>query len=169
MNPWARRALQVSIYELIAIAAVTAGGLLLTQEDFGSSMGYAVCTSFVAVVWNYTYNTLFEYWETRQTKKGRSILRRVGHAIGFELGLVVTLVPLMAWWFSLTLPVAFVAEIGLMIFFMLYTFSFNWAFDRIVGLPLSAMPVPPENPPNHAHASTDKKPAHLHASASAGE
>lgn len=140
LKPWLRRALQVGIYELIAIAAVTAGALTLTNENLTSSAAYAALTSAVAVLWNYAYNTLFEFWETRQKRKGRSLLRRSVHAIGFELGLIVTLVPLMAWWFHLHLTTAFVAEIGLMIFFMAYTLIFNWAFDRLVGLPRSAMP-----------------------------
>lgn len=141
LNPWLRRALQVSIYEAFAIAAITIGALILTDETVFSSAAYAASTSVVAITWNYIYNTLFEYWETRQTIKGRSVRRRIAHAIGFELGLVATLVPLMAWWFHISLTAAFIAEIGLMIFFMVYTFIFNWGFDRVVGLPRSAQPV----------------------------
>ena len=132
--------MQVGLYEAIAIAVVTAGGYILTTESMASSAAYAAATSVVAIVWNYVYNTLFEFWESRQVKKGRSVLRRIVHALGFEMGFIVTLVPLMAWWFNLTLVTAFVAEIGIMVFFMLYTFAFNWAFDRVVGLPQSASP-----------------------------
>jgi len=141
MNPWLRRALQVTVFEAIAIAVITIAALFLTEENFLSSMTYAALTSAVAVVWNYIYNTGFEYWETTQTVKGRSFLRRIVHAVGFEFGLIVTLVPLMAWWFNITLLTAFIAEIGLMIFFLVYSISFNWGFDKIVGLPQSAAPV----------------------------
>ena len=47
--------------------------------------------------WNYFYNILFESWEARQPRKGRSVLRRIVHAVGFEAGLVAMLVPLFAW------------------------------------------------------------------------
>lgn len=140
LNPWVRRILQVSLFEAIAITLVTLLALLFTNEDFFSSISYAIVTSAIAVVWNYAYNTGFEYWETKQTVKGRSLLRRLAHAIGFELGFVVIFVPLMAWWFNFTLLYAFIAEIGLMVFFLLYSLSFNWAFDKIVGLPQSAAP-----------------------------
>ena len=48
------------------------------------------------------------------------------------------LIPLMAWWFNISLWEAAVMEAGLLVFFMVYTFAFNWAFDRIFGLPASA-------------------------------
>ena len=67
------------------------------------------------------------------------IARRVAHAIGFEGGLVFTLVPLFAWWFGVSLWHAFVMDLGLIVFFLGYTFVFNWVFDHLFGLPASAM------------------------------
>lgn len=151
LNPWVRRALQVFLYELIAILVVTIAAVLLTEENSLSSLSYATITSMIAVAWNYIYNTGFEYWETRQTTKGRSLLRRIVHAIGFELGFVVTLVPIMAWWFHLSLVTAFIAEIGIMIFFLLYSLAFNWAFDKIFGLPKSAAPISQHCMQNNEH------------------
>ena len=63
----------------------------------------------------------------------------MAHAIGFEGGLVFTLVPLFAWWFDITLWHAFVMDLGLIVFFLCYTFVFNWVFDHLFGLPASAM------------------------------
>ncbi|MEF9947525.1 MAG: PACE efflux transporter [Comamonas sp.] len=98
----------------------------------------AVAASVIAICWNLSFNHLFEKWEASQTVKGRSVLRRVVHAIGFEGGLALVLIPLMAWWFNITLWEAAVMEAGLLVFFMVYTFVFNWAFDRLFGLPASA-------------------------------
>ena len=41
-------------------------------------------TSVIAVVWNLLFNTLFEAWESRQARRGRSLARRIAHAVGFE-------------------------------------------------------------------------------------
>jgi uncharacterized membrane protein len=101
----------------------------------------AIAASAIAVVWNLVYNTLFERWEASQAKRGRSLLRRVVHAIGFEGGLVVTLVPLFAWWLDISLWQAFVLDLGLIVFFLVYTFVFNLLFDRVFGLPTSAQPA----------------------------
>ena len=70
--------------------------------------------------------------------RGRSLQRRVAHAIGFEGGLALLLVPLFAWWFGVGLWQALVMDLGLMLFFLIYTFVFNWGFDHVFGLPASA-------------------------------
>ena len=92
----------------------------------------------MAVVWNFIYNSLFEAWEARQATRGRSVARRAAHAIGFEGGLVAVLVPLFAWWLNISLWEALVLDLGLVVFFMIYTFLFSLAFDRVFGLPASA-------------------------------
>jgi len=48
-------------------------------------------------------------------------------------------VPLMAWWFDATLWQALVMDLGLLVFFLVYAFVFNWVFDRVFGLPSSAV------------------------------
>ena len=134
-----RRVVYVSIYELIAIAVVTVGLSRYTGQDMGHSGVMAVVSSAVAVVWNILFNTLFERWEARQAVRGRSLRRRVAHAIGFEGGLVFTLVPLFAWWFDISLWEALLMDLGLIVFFLCYTFVFSWVFDKLFGLPASAL------------------------------
>jgi uncharacterized membrane protein len=34
---------------------------------------------------------------------------------------------------------AFMLDIGLVVFFVLYSFAFNWVFDLVFGLPKSAL------------------------------
>jgi uncharacterized membrane protein len=63
----------------------------------------------------------------------------MAHSTGFEGGLVVVLVPLMAWWLDTSLWVAFVADLGVLLFFFVYSFAFTWVFDRVFGLPASAL------------------------------
>lgn len=137
-----RRVIYVTLYELIAIVAATAGLALLTGQGAGHSGVVAAAASVIAIVWNIVFNWAFERWESRQPVRGRSVARRVAHAIGFEGGLVFTLVPLFAWWFGISLWHAFVMDLGLIVFFLCYTFVFNWAFDHLFGLPASAAGVP---------------------------
>ena len=68
----------------------------------------------------------------------RSLRRRIAHAIGFEGGLIAFLVPVFAWWLGVSLWDALVMDLGLVVFFLVYTFVFNWAFDAVFGLPASA-------------------------------
>jgi len=134
-----RKLVYVSFYELIAIFITSIALSLLSRHGLAHASVAAVTSSAIAVAWNLVYNTLFEHWEARQTKRGRSLLRRVAHAIGFEGGLVAMLVPLFAWWLQISLWDAFVLDLGLIVFFLLYTFVFNLMFDRIFGLPASAL------------------------------
>lgn len=134
-----RKIVYVALYEGIAIACTTLGLAGLAHHDAGASGLAAVLASVTAVIWNLVYNTLFEAWEARQTKGGRSLLRRIVHAIGFEGGLVVAIVPMFAWALGTTLLDAFLLDIGLVVFFTLYSFAFNWAFDAVFGLPTAAL------------------------------
>ena len=135
-----RRFVFVSLYELIAIT-VSSLLFMATGQEAGSSGVMAIAASTIAIVWNLTFNWLFERWEAKQSQKGRSVLRRIVHAVGFEGGIAAMLIPLMAWWFEVSLWEAAVLEAGLLVFFMVYTFVFNWCFDRVFGLPASAQPV----------------------------
>jgi uncharacterized membrane protein len=133
-----RRVVYVTLFELIAIAMTTLGLALLSGQPLEHAGVAAVASSLVAVVWNFIFNGLFEAWERRQSVKGRSMSRRVAHAVGFEGGLVIILVPLFAWWLGVTLWQALVYDAGLIVFFLVYTFLFNLAFDHVFGLPASA-------------------------------
>lgn len=134
-----RRVLYVTLYEGIAIVVATAGLAAMSGSGAMHSTVAAVMASALAIAWNFMFNHFFEAWESRQAVKGRSIRRRVVHAIGFEGGLAAMLVPVFAWWLGVSLWEAFVMDIGLLLFFLAYTFAFNWAFDHFFGLPASAM------------------------------
>lgn len=134
-----RRIVYVALYEAIAIA-FTSTVLVLLGVAGGAEAGLlSVAASAIAVAWNLVFNAWFERWEVRQTVKGRSVARRIAHAIGFEGGLIVFLVPLIAWWLDVSLWQALVLDIGLMVFFLVYTFAFTWCFDHLFGLPDSAV------------------------------
>lgn len=137
-----RKLVYVTLFELIAVCLSSTALSFISERPFVYAGVAAVASSLIALVWNLVYNTAFEYWEARQARKGRSLGRRVAHAVGFEFGLVVMLVPLFAYLLGLSLWEAFVYDLGLMLFFMVYTFLFNLAFDHVFGLPVSAMPAP---------------------------
>ena len=133
-----RKIVYVISFEVIAIALASTLLRLLSDSPVATAGITAVASSAIAVAWNYVYNSLFEAWEARQSRKGRSLLRRAVHAIGFEAGLVTVLVPLFAWVLGVSLLVALLMNAVMIVFFLVYGFLFNLAFDRVFGLPLSA-------------------------------
>ena len=86
MAPRTRRIVQAVLYELVAISLVTLAIAIFFDEGKGSALGLSVLMSSIALAWNYTFNAMFEWWEQRQSVKGRSSLRRLVHGIGFEGG-----------------------------------------------------------------------------------
>lgn len=138
MNPTRRRILQAALYEGIAIAVVTPTLAIAFSHPPGSAFVLSAVMSSIALAWNYLFNTVFERWESRQLVKGRSLARRVAHGMGFEGGLAIILMPVMAYWLDVSLMTAFVADLGLLAFFFVYTVAFTWAFDKVFGLPQSA-------------------------------
>ncbi|MEC5398462.1 PACE efflux transporter [Uliginosibacterium sp. H1] len=133
-----RKIVHAVFFEFFAILSVTTAFMLTTGTGAGRSTALAVMTSVVAMLWNMAYNALFESWEARQTKRGRSLARRITHSLGFEIGLVVLLLPLVSWWLGIGLVEALVLEIGLVVFFVVYGLVYNWCFDRLFGLPTAA-------------------------------
>ncbi|WP_326542708.1 PACE efflux transporter [Pseudorhodoferax sp.] len=137
-----RKIVYVTLYEGIAILCASVGLAALSGAGAGTSTALATAASVLAVLWNLVFNTLFEAWEKRQPVRGRSLKRRIAHALGFEGGLAAALIPLFAWWLDISLWEALLFDAALLIFFLFYTFAFNWAFDRVFGLPASAAAQP---------------------------
>lgn len=134
-----RKVVYVTLYEAIAIAVASLGLAAMSGSSAAHSSVVAALSSAIAIVWNMVFNHLFEAWESRQAVRGRSLRRRIAHAAGFEGGLILMLVPLFAWWLGTTLWAALVMDLGLVVFFLVYSFVFCWGFDRVFGLPASAL------------------------------
>lgn len=86
--------------------------------------------SLVAMVWNIIYNALFERIESARGWVRTPGIRAL-HAIGFEVGLVLAVVPMAALWLSISLWDAFLLDIGLLLFFLPYTYFYNLGYDRV--------------------------------------
>ena len=133
-----RKITYVATYEAIAFLCGTLGFFSFSDSSIERASTLAVFASIFAVSWNFAYNALFERWEANSKTRGRSFGRRVLHAVGFEIGFLVVLLPAAAWWLDISYLRSFILNLGLNIFFFAYTFSFTWAFDRVFGLPTSA-------------------------------
>lgn len=139
MSPVVRRIVYVCAFEGLALLS-SALIFAVLGNDAASSGIAAVAASVVAVSWNFVFTTLFEWWEAGNPVKGRSPLRRVLHAVLFESGLAIVLTPVLSWTLGMPMMEAFATNIGLLAFFLAYTYLFNLGFDKLFGLPASAQP-----------------------------
>ena len=138
MTPFLRKTIYAVSFETLGILLGALVLLLFSGAQTESTLGLATTGAVIALVWSYAYNTLFEAWEARQPVKGRGFARRATHALLFECGMAAILLPVTAWFLSVDLWTAFVYELGLILFYMVYTWAFTLGFDRIFGLPASA-------------------------------
>ena len=138
MQGKARKIVQAICYEVIAVACVAPALALMFDAGMAHSTALSVLMSGVAMSWNMAFNWAFERWEARQTKRKRTVLRRILYALGFEGGLVVLLLPLVAYWLDISLWAALLTNLALFAFFFVYAFVFQWGFDKVFDVPLSA-------------------------------
>ncbi|MFX7193993.1 PACE efflux transporter, partial [Acinetobacter baumannii] len=128
----------VSSYEIIGMVISSVGLALLAGDSVEHTGPLSVMITTIAVTWNFIYNILYEKWEARQKNKSRTVKRRIAHAIGFQITLVMFLIPLIGWWMDISLVAAFWLDVAFIIIIPIYTFIFNWTFDKLFGLPASA-------------------------------
>lgn len=138
-TPTQRRVVYAVIFEALAIVFTT---LILAAlgNSAGPSFLVGVVSSMVALIWNMVFNTLFEKWEAWSGHTGRPLWVRILHMTLFESGLVLFLVPAVALILQVSLWEAFLYELALIIFFLIYTGIYAWCFDRMFGMPDSAQP-----------------------------
>ncbi len=127
---FAERCFQAITFEVLAI--LISAPLLVWLMDV--SMAHAglltLMISLLAMTWNVIFNALFDRIE-RRLGLVRTFRVRAVHAVAFEAGLIVTVVPLAAWWLNISLLDAFLLDIGVVLFFLPYTFLFNLAYDKL--------------------------------------
>ncbi|WP_412460033.1 PACE efflux transporter [Pseudomonas sp. SC11] len=138
MQGKARKVVQAILYEIIAVACVAPALTLMFETSMAHSTLLSVLMSGIAMSWNMGYNWAFERWEARQAQRRRTWLRRLLHALGFEGGLVLILLPLVAFWLDISLWSALLTNLALFVFFFVYAFVFQWGFDKVFDVPLSA-------------------------------
>ena len=123
-------------FELIALLIVTPAGALLFAKPISDIGVIAIGGATIATGWNYLYNLGFDHLMQRSTgSTQKSAVIRVGHAILFELGLLVALLPFVAWYLQISLWDALIMDIAFALFYVVYAFVFNWAYDRVFPLP----------------------------------
>ena len=141
MQGKARKVVQAILYETIAVLCVAPALAWAFDAGMAQSTLLSLILSAVALAWNMFYNWAFEYWEARQPQRRRTLWRRFVHALGFEGGLVLILLPVVAAWLQISLWAALLTNLALFLFFFVYAFVFQWGFDRVFDVPESAREV----------------------------
>lgn len=127
------RCRQVALFEIGGLLLITPPFVWLSGVPAKTSFGLLALIALIAACWNAIYNTSFDWVEGRltgRTADQRPPLLRVGHAFGFEFGLLVIALPIVMAWTGMDWLEALIADIALAVAYVAYAFVFNLAYDR---------------------------------------
>ena len=128
-----RHALSFEILALLLVVPLGAVVFGFPMHDIGI---VGVVSATLATLWNIVYNFGFDLVLKRRTGSTLKTARaRLLHAFLFEVGLLIVLMPFIAWYLGVTLVQAFVMDVAFALFYMVYALVFNWAYDKLFPLP----------------------------------
>lgn len=125
-----RRIVHALSYEIIllVIIAIALSFIFEVPMEVTGTLGIAMAVT--SVVWNMIFNHFFEKYEQRK-KLQRTIGVRILHAIGFEGGLMLATIPMVAYAMDMSLWQAVLLDLGMTTCILVYTFIFQWCYDLV--------------------------------------
>ncbi len=123
-------------FEVIGLIIFTPLASLAFGFELHLLGGMVIVGSVMATLWNYVYNLLFDHSMLKlrgDVRKNISI--RVLHALLFQGGLMLLFMPMIAWYLGISLWEAFVMDIALATFYLVYSFIYNMSYDKVFPIP----------------------------------
>ncbi len=141
MRDMADRMRHALSFELIGFLIVITAGMVLFDMQAQDIGVIALVGSIIAMIWVYVYNYLFDLVLMRlQGHAGKSIAQRLLNSLLFEIGLLLVLLPFIAWYLQVSLLEAFMLDAALAMFYLVYSFCFNWVYDRLFPIETRLVP-----------------------------
>ncbi len=130
------------LFELFLVAMLAPIGAFVLQKEVMDFGLLTIVLSLKAMLFNLIYNWAFDKFDVRagRVPTDRSFLRRILHALGFEIGLMFTSLPIVVWWLGLSILQAILIDLVITSFVVFYTFVFTWGYDRL--FPVHQLPIP---------------------------
>ncbi|WP_330926848.1 PACE efflux transporter [Candidatus Sororendozoicomonas aggregata] len=123
------RIFHMVLFEAIALSVMVPLGTVITEHGTGAMTGTLVVLAVIAMVWNYIYNLGFDHLFGHK-RMNRTWKMRVFHTLAFEAGLIVFTLPLIMWLLNMGFWEALVLDLGVILFFLIYSFVYNWCYDH---------------------------------------
>lgn len=125
----AERVGQSVLFELLAVLLCSPLLGAVFDQPATTIGALTLSISLIAMTWNVIYNAGFDALQRRHGFQ-RGAWVRVLHAGGFELGLALVTIPLIAWWLAIGWWEALMLDLGFLLFFLPYTLVFHALYDR---------------------------------------
>ena len=119
-------------FEAVALAIFIPGSAALFGQPPADMGVIGIASATIATLWNFVFNMGFD--RTLLRLRGtvhKTVAIRVAHTFLFEAGLVVMLIPMIAWYLGISLWDALLMDVAIVVFYLVYGFLFNLAYDRV--------------------------------------
>lgn len=120
-------------FEVTLMVLLIPAGALFFDKGLTEIGILGLVLSLKAMFVNLIYNWAFDHIDARagRVSSNRKTLGRILHAAGFEITLLITSMPIYMWWLGLSLKQAFLTDLVVTSFVVLYTYFFTLAYDRM--------------------------------------
>ena len=136
MRSIADRVRHALAFEIIGLVIFIPLFSWLLQKNVSEMGVLGVVSAFTATSWNFIYNWGFDLAMLRWAGTlHKTVAMRVLHSVLFEAGLIVLLIPFIAWYLDISLWAALLMDIAIVVFYLVYAFFFNIAYDRVFPIP----------------------------------
>ncbi|AOA59902.1 chlorhexidine efflux PACE transporter AceI [Acinetobacter larvae] len=125
-----RRIIHALSYEIILLVIIAIALSFIFRVPLDVTGGLGIAMALTSVIWNMIFNHFFEKFEHKRKLK-RTVMLRVCHAIGFEGGLMLVTIPMVAYAMEMTMLQAILLDLSMTTCILVYTFIFQWCYDLI--------------------------------------
>lgn len=125
-----RRLIHAISYEVILLVIIAIALSFIFSMPLEVTGILGVIMAVISVIWNMIFNHYFEKVEHKYQWK-RTIPVRILHAVGFEGGLMLATIPIIAYMMKMSFIDALILDFGLTMCILVYTFIFQWCYDMV--------------------------------------
>lgn len=125
-----RRIIHALSYEIILLVIIAIALSFIFEVPLDVTGGLGIAMAVTSVIWNMIFNHFFEKMEKKR-QLTRTVGVRIMHAIGFEGGLMLITIPMVAYAMEMTMFQAILLDLSMTTCILFYTFIFQWCFDTI--------------------------------------
>ncbi|SES89891.1 PACE efflux transporter [Thorsellia anophelis] len=124
------RLLHAILFEVIALILCAPALAWIMNKPLVTSASLTVMNAGCAMLMNIIFNIIFDHFE-KKIGFTRNVKIRIMHACLFEISLLMLIVPLGAMLLGISLYASFAMNVGLIFFFLPYTYIYNLIFDTM--------------------------------------
>ena len=125
-----RRWIHALSYEVILLVIIALVLSYVFEMPMQVTGGLGIAMAVTSVLWNMLFNHYFEKFEAKHQLR-RTFKIRVLHAIGFEGGLMLATIPMVAYALEKSMMQAFLIDLLMTLSILLYTFIFQYCYDHV--------------------------------------